>query len=298
MVPSRQDGAEAPRPTGGSPWPSIVHASGSAATREPRRYARRRGSWPPRGLPARPIRAPGRTTGATRGAVRGSPWPGRPARPGRPRAGRGGCASRTGRRATWPASARRRASARVRPCADTACRGTGARRPAGPRGAGAGTSGTGRAPSDWAMLGCGDCLAALSAAESAEVACDGPGAKAEGVARASDPGPPVDTPVRARGRVPPRSHALGGARAPRAGGWAASRGTAARSCAGCPSRVPGSSRGTTRRAARRAERRCPSRSQGTRGPAREGSSDVAGSWSPEARYPARPTPPRPPRWRC
>ena len=60
------------------------------------------------------------------------------------------------------------------------------------------------------MLGCGDCLAALSAAESAEVACDGPGAKAEGVARASDPGPPVDTPVRARGRVPPRPRALGG----------------------------------------------------------------------------------------
>ena len=53
-------------------------------------------------------------------------------------------------------------------------------------------------------------LAALSAAESAEGACDGPGAKAEGVARASDPGPPVDTPVRARGRVPPRPHALGG----------------------------------------------------------------------------------------
>ena len=35
-------------------------------------------------------------------------------------------------------------------------------------------------------------LAALSAAESAEVAYDGPGARAEGIARASDLGPPVD----------------------------------------------------------------------------------------------------------
>ena len=43
------------------------------------------------------------------------------------------------------------------------------------------------------------CLAALSAAESAEVACDGPGARAEGIARAPGPGPPVDAPVRARG---------------------------------------------------------------------------------------------------
>ena len=210
MVPSRQGGAEAPRPTGGSPWPSIVHASGSAATREPRRYARRRGSWPPRGLSGPADSRPPR---GGRRARRGGPCATRPGRGGRPGQGvperAGGCASRTGRRATWPASARRRASARVRPCADTACRGTGARRPAGPRGAGAGTSGTGRAPSDWAMLGCGDCLAALSAAESAEVACDGPGAKAEGVARASDPGPPVDTPVRARDRVPPRPRALG-----------------------------------------------------------------------------------------
>ena len=38
----------------------------------------------------------------------------------------------------------------------------------------------------------GDCLAALSAAESAEVAYDGPGARAEGIARVSDLGPPVD----------------------------------------------------------------------------------------------------------
>ena len=45
----------------------------------------------------------------------------------------------------------------------------------------------------------GDCLAALSAAESAEVAYDGPGARAEGIARVSDLGPPVDAPVRARG---------------------------------------------------------------------------------------------------
>ena len=45
----------------------------------------------------------------------------------------------------------------------------------------------------------GDCLAALSAAESAEVAYDGPGARAEGIARASGPGPPVVAPVRARG---------------------------------------------------------------------------------------------------
>ena len=42
-------------------------------------------------------------------------------------------------------------------------------------------------------------LAALSAAESAEVAYDGPGARAEGIARASGPGPPVVAPVRARG---------------------------------------------------------------------------------------------------
>lgn len=42
-------------------------------------------------------------------------------------------------------------------------------------------------------------LAALSAAESAEVACDGPGARAEGIARASDLGPPVDALMCARG---------------------------------------------------------------------------------------------------
>ena len=35
-------------------------------------------------------------------------------------------------------------------------------------------------------------LAALSAAESAEVACDGPGARAEGIAKASDLGPVID----------------------------------------------------------------------------------------------------------
>ena len=45
----------------------------------------------------------------------------------------------------------------------------------------------------------GDCLAALSAAESAEVACDEPGARAEGIAKAPGPGPPVVAPVRARG---------------------------------------------------------------------------------------------------
>ena len=95
MVPSRQGGAEAPRPTGGSPGPSIVHASGSAATREPRRYARRRGPWPPRGLPARPIHAPpGGTTGATRGpcAIR----PGRGGRPGQGVPERAGGAARAG----------------------------------------------------------------------------------------------------------------------------------------------------------------------------------------------------------
>ena len=42
-------------------------------------------------------------------------------------------------------------------------------------------------------------LAALSAAESAEVACDGPGARAEGIARVSDLGPPVDAPVCVKG---------------------------------------------------------------------------------------------------
>ena len=42
MVPSRQGGAEAPRPTGGSPWPSIVHTSESTVTCEPQRHARRR----------------------------------------------------------------------------------------------------------------------------------------------------------------------------------------------------------------------------------------------------------------
>ena len=78
---------------------------------------------------------------------------GLPARSGCPPSEPGGCAGRTGRRATWPASARRRASARVRSCADTAYRGTSARRPAGPRGAGASTSGTGCAPSIWAMPG-------------------------------------------------------------------------------------------------------------------------------------------------
>ena len=48
------------------------------------------------------------------------------------------------------------------------------------------------------MLGCGDCLAALSAAESAEVACDGPGARAEGIARAPTRGRPSTRPC-ARG---------------------------------------------------------------------------------------------------
>ena len=38
----------------------------------------------------------------------------------------------------------------------------------------------------------GDCLAALLAAESAEVAYDGPGARAEGIARVSDLGPVID----------------------------------------------------------------------------------------------------------
>ena len=81
MVPSRQGGAEAPRPTGGSPWPSIVHASGSAATREPRRYARRRGSWPPRGLSGP---ADSRPPGGGRRARRGGPCATRPGRGGRP----------------------------------------------------------------------------------------------------------------------------------------------------------------------------------------------------------------------
>ena len=52
---------------------------------------------------------------------------------------------------------------------------------------------------DWLRsVGLGDAgsqaayLAALSAAESAEVAYDGPRARAEGIAKASDPGPPVD----------------------------------------------------------------------------------------------------------
>ena len=56
-------------------------------------------------------------------------------------------------------------------------------------------------------------LAALSAAESAEVACDGPGARAEGIARAPDPGPPVDAPVCVKGAGPPL-----GARVRRRGG--------------------------------------------------------------------------------
>ena len=177
MVPLRQNGAEAPRPTGGSPCLSIVHTSGSTATREPRRYARRRprtasrglarpgatttGRWPSgrptsrsrptararaaariragtdagawrhaggaRGLPeaSRPGRlAPrGKRRARRGGAVRGSPRPGRSGPARAPPGGPGGCASRTGRRATWPASARRRASARVRSCADTAYRG-------------------------------------------------------------------------------------------------------------------------------------------------------------------------------
>ena len=56
-------------------------------------------------------------------------------------------------------------------------------------------------------------LAALSAAESAEVAYDELRARAEGIARASDPGPPVDAPVCARGAGPPL-----GARVRRRGG--------------------------------------------------------------------------------
>ena len=95
MVPLRQNGAEAPRPTGGSPWPSIVHASESAATREPRRHARRRPGTASRGL-ARP------------GATTTARWPsGRPTSRGRP-------------------TARARAAARIRAGA-----GAGARRHAG-----------------------------------------------------------------------------------------------------------------------------------------------------------------------
>ena len=74
MVPSRQRGAEAPRPTGGSPCLSIVHTSESAATREPRRHARRRPGTASRGL-ARP------------GATTTGRWPrGRPTSHGRPTA--------------------------------------------------------------------------------------------------------------------------------------------------------------------------------------------------------------------
>ena len=166
----------------------------------------------------------------------------------------------------------------------------------------------------------GDCLAALSAAESAEVAHDGPGARAEGVARAPARGRPSTHPCARGARGLPSALAFaaeaGGLSRPSSGRKAAShlglapsgaerrgpgtgpRHRGAASCAGLSSRVPGSSRGATRRAARGAGRRCPSRSASTRGPARGGSSDVAGSWSPEARCPARPTPPRPPRWRA
>ena len=140
-------------------------------------------------------------------------------------------------RATWPASARRRASARVRSCADTACRGTSARRPAGPEVPAPPGLAAPRRPGRCRVAG--DCLVALLAAESAEVAYDEPGARAEGIAKAPGPGPPVDAASRPRG-----------VRVPRAGGWAASRGTDGRSCAGLSSRVPGSSRGATRRAAR------------------------------------------------
>ena len=84
----------------GFPQPSHgVYESGRAdSCRHGRRRVatRRRGPWPPRSFPARPIRAPGRTTGATRSGWRGSPWPGRPARsecppsgPGAARAGPG-----------------------------------------------------------------------------------------------------------------------------------------------------------------------------------------------------------------
>ena len=104
---------------------------------------------PPGPADSRPGRNDRRDAGGcARLALAGEAGPAR-ASPG----GSGGCASRTGRRAAWPASARRRASARVRSCADAACRGTSARRPAGPRGAGAGTSGTGCAPSTWEMPG-------------------------------------------------------------------------------------------------------------------------------------------------
>ena len=129
MVPSRQNGAEAPRPTGGSPWPSIVHASEPAATREPRRHARRRprtasrglarpretttGRWPSgrptsrsrptaRARAAARIRA-GTDAGAWRrvGGARGLPEASRPGRfapRGERRARRGGpCAARPGR---------------------------------------------------------------------------------------------------------------------------------------------------------------------------------------------------------
>ena len=103
MVPSRQGGAEAPRPTGGSPWPSIVHASGSAATREPRRYARRRRGTASRGLVhvrgkrlRRDGRVDGRLPAAVPRRVRGRPRGIRAPRGTTGDAG-GRCAARPGR---------------------------------------------------------------------------------------------------------------------------------------------------------------------------------------------------------
>lgn len=174
---------------------------------------RRRGPWPPRGLPARPTRAPGRTTGATRGPC--AARPGRGGRPGlgAPRAGRG--AARAGPGDGRP-GLRPRGGAPARECdpvpirrivgrahADRQAREAPVPAPPGP----AAPRRTGR------RRVAGDCLAAPSAAESAEVACDGPGARAEGIARAPGPGPPVVAPVRARGAGPPL-----GARALRRGG--------------------------------------------------------------------------------
>ena len=267
MVPLRQNGAEAPRPTGGSPWPSIVHTSESTATREPRRYARRRPRTASRGL-ARPgettterwpsgwpasrsrptararaaarIRA-GTDAGAWRhvGGARGLPEasqlgrfapreerrarrgaagaarPGRGGQPGQGVPGRAGGLREPDRATGDLACVREAARQRVNAILCRHGMSRDGRTPAGrperrrcrhlrdrPRPVGLGGAGS-RA----------DCLAAPSAAESAEVACDELRARAEGIARAPGPGPPVVAPVRARGAGPPL-----GARPRRRGG--------------------------------------------------------------------------------
>ena len=250
-APAPEDGEPGTRAPGEATtgrWPSGRPASRSRPTARARAAARIRagtgaGAWRHVGgarglLEASQLGrfAPREERQARRGAA-GAARPGRGGRPGlgAPRAGRG--AARAGPGDGRP-GLRPRGGAPARECDPVPTRRVAGRAHAGRQAQEA----LGPALLELAALHrsgrcrvAGDCLAALSAAESAEVACDGPGARAEGIARAPGPGPPVDAPVRARGaglllgarvrrrggrllplrvrakgHVPPRPRALGG----------------------------------------------------------------------------------------